>query len=90
MTNLNIATPIDKNDVNFGQSDHTGVSVANYQPNLRGGQNRTAYDKYLSDNNFRSQLGKGVEELSIDHVRKCTQKIKDCKPLYYQIWSAIV
>lgn len=71
-------------------SDHTGVSVANYQPNLRGGQNRTAYDKFLSDNNFRSQLGKGVEELSIDHVRKCTQKIKDCKPLYYQIWSAII
>lgn len=71
-------------------SDHTGVSVANYQPNLRGGENRTAYDRFLSDDNFRSQLGKGVTALSIDHIRKCTQKIKDCKPLYYQIWSAIV
>ena len=71
-------------------SDNTAVSVVNYQPNLRGGINNTAYDKYLGDNNFRTMLGKAVSSIPLSRMRTYTQKIKGSQILYYQIWNAIV
>ena len=71
-------------------SNNTAVSVVNYQPNLRGGTNNKSYDQYLSDNNFRTMLGKAASNMSLNIMRTYTQKIKGSQVLYYQIWNAIV
>lgn len=71
-------------------SANTAVSVVNYQPNLRGGKNTTAYDQYLGDNNFRTMLGKAALNITPSRMRTYTQKIKGSQILYYQIWNAIV
>lgn len=71
-------------------SANTAVSVVNYQPNLRGGDNNTAYDQYLGDNNFRTMLGKAASFIPLATMREYTQKIKGSHMLYYQIWNAIV
>ena len=71
-------------------SDNTAVSVVNYQPNLRGGTNDISYDQYLSDNNFRTMLGKAASSMPLNTMRTYTQKIKGSQVLYYQIWNAIV
>lgn len=73
-------------------SDNTAVSVVNYQPNLRGGDNLNVerYDHYLGDNNFRTMFGKAVTWLDPYTIRQCTKKIKGSQVLYYQIWNAIV
>jgi hypothetical protein len=71
-------------------SANTAVSVVNYQPNLRGGDNNTDYDQYLGDNNFRTMLGKAASSMPLATMREYTQKIKGSHMLYYQIWNAIV
>lgn len=71
-------------------SANTAVSVVNYQPNLRGGDNNTDYDQYLGDNNFRTMLGKADSKTILSRMRTYTQKIKGSQILYYQIWNAIV
>lgn len=71
-------------------SANTAVSVVNYQPNLRGGNNNRSYDQYLGDNNFRTMLGKAASNMPLSTIRTYTQKIKGSQVLYYQIWNAIV
>lgn len=71
-------------------SENTAVSVCNYRPELRGGNDDSSFDQYVGKDNFRTLLGKGVYNISLTNMRTYTQKIKGCQILYYQIWSAIV
>lgn len=71
-------------------SENTAVSVCNYRPELRGGNGDSSFDQYVGKDNFRTLLGKGISIISLDMMRKASQKIENCQVLYYQIWSAIV
>lgn len=71
-------------------SENTAVSVCNYRPELRGGNDDSSFDQYLGKDNFRTMLGKGTSNVALDIMRKASQKIENCQVLYYQIWSAIV
>lgn len=65
------------------------ISVVNYQPNLRGGNDDTTYDQYLGDNNFRTMLGKAGTYKQLRYIREDAKHLNS-EILYYQIWNAIV
>ena len=71
------------------QKANTALSVINYRPELRGGNNNPAYDKYLGSDNFRSLLCKGASQMPLATMRDCCQA-NGGQILYYQIWKAVV
>ena len=74
---------LDSCDVN------TAITVINYSTNLRGGNNKSKYDKYTGIDNWRSLLCKPVTFMSLEQFRPMARKKgHECMP--YQTWKALI
>ena len=68
---------------------NTAVTVINYSINLRGGNNKSEYDKYVGIDNWRSLLCKPVTSMSLGQFRPMARKKShECIP--YQTWKALI
>lgn len=68
---------------------NTAVTVINYSTNLRGGNNRSEYDKYTGIDNWRSLLCKPVTQMSLGSFRQMARKKgHECMP--YQTLKALI
>lgn len=68
---------------------NTAVTVINYSTNLRGGNNRSEYDKYVGIDNWRSLLCKPVTNMNLGSFRPMARKKgHECMP--YQTWKALI
>ena len=68
---------------------NTAVTVINYYTNLRGGSNKSEYDKYVGIDNWRSLLCKPVTNMNLGSFRPMARKKgHECMP--YQTWKALI
>ena len=68
---------------------NAAVTVINYSTNLRGGNNKSEYDKYVGIDNWRSLLCKPVTSMSLGSFRPMARKKgHECMP--YQTWKALI
>lgn len=68
----------------------TAISVCNTETYCRGGNNDTAYDKYLKTDSFRTSLGKPATNITRATMRANCRKSKDKEIMSYNQYKRIL